>query len=426
MTPSRALALARRNLAATRRAALLSAFGVAVSVSSLVFFTALGSGVSRLVRTKILPIDYTLLEVKPPSLSLGGFLGGGRLDDGAVARLRSLHGVVDAYPTMEVRIPASSRFNDNFFGRPLRMYMELVANGVDPRLIGPDVVAGRNFADVGPGRPIPVVANVRLLELYNTTFAPQRGLPKLTPELLSGLRVPVAWGQSYVVGTADRTQDGVIEVVGFSPHATPLGATMPLDTARRLNRELGRDATNYSSVILRATNADALPRIAAEVRRMGFDIDDGERKVAEQVGFGIAVVTGAFALLSLLIALIATTNVSQAFHAAVRERRREIGVLRALGASARDVQRVLLLEALLIGLGGGLAGLVVGAAGSALTDVAAVRLLPEFPFKPESFFAFPWWLLTGAPVLGIAAALFGAWRPARAAAASEPAVALME
>jgi putative ABC transport system permease protein len=426
MNLARAWTLALRNLSSTKRAAAFSAFGVALGVSSLVFFAALGTGVSTLVRTRILPVDFTLLEVKAPSLSLGGFIGGGTLDDEAMARLRALPGVVDAYPTMEVRIPASSRFNDNFFGRPLRMYMEVVANGVDPRLVESDLAGGRRFEDPGPGKPLPVVANSRLLELYNASFAPQRGLPKLDASLLAGLRVPVIWGQSYVAGASDRSQDGLLELVGFSTHATPLGATMPLDAARRLNRELGRDDRTYSSVVLRTTDADELPRVAAEVRRMGFEIDEGERKLSEQVGFGIAVVTAALGLLSLLIGAVATLNVAQAFHASVRERRREIGILRSLGASARDVQRVVFLEAVLVGLVGSGAGLLAGIAGTVCTDFAAVRYLPEFPFKPDSFFAWPAWLLLCAPALGILSAVVGAWRPARSAALSDPAVALGE
>jgi len=56
--------------------------------------------------------------------------------------------------------------------------------------------------------------------------------------------------------------------------------------------------------------------------------------------------------------------------------------------------------------------------------VAAARKLPDFPFKPASFFLFPWWL--GALGLGFAAlfAVVGAFGPARRAAKVEPAAAL--
>lgn len=426
MRTSRAWMLARRNLAANRRAALLSSLGVAVGVACFVFFVALGQGVSAVVRTKVLPVDAASLEVKPPEVSLGALFGGGRLDDEAVARLGALEGVTGAYPKMEVRIPASSRFNGDFFGRSLRMYVEVVANGVDPRLVAGDVMEGRAFTDPGPGRPIPVLANDRLLELYNKTFAPQRGLPKLNPTMLAGFRVPVAWGQSFVAGNAPNAQEGMLELAGFSRHAMPLGATMPLEAARRLNRELGKDATTYSSVVLRARNPDDVPALAEAVRNMGFEVEDSERRLAEQVGFGIAVVTGALALLSALVAALAAVNIAHAFYAAVRERRREIGVLRAVGASQRDVLLVLLLEAAAVGLMGGIVGLFTGSVSAFALDRIAARMLPDFPFKPDTFFAFSAWTILGGLALALAAALLGALSPALSAAKSEPAQALGE
>ncbi|MFM2152606.1 MAG: hypothetical protein RL199_1041, partial [Pseudomonadota bacterium] len=53
----------------------------------------------------------------------------------------------------------------------------------------------------------------------------------------------VAWGQSFVAGNSDKAQLGMVELAGFSPVASPLGMAMPLEAARRLNRDLGRDAT---------------------------------------------------------------------------------------------------------------------------------------------------------------------------------------
>jgi putative ABC transport system permease protein len=423
---ARALTLARRNLASNPRGAALSALGVAIGVACLVFFTALGRGVTTVVRTRVLPVDESALEVKLPEVSLGSFLGGGKLDDEALARLKALDGVQDVYPKMEVRVPSSSRFNGDFFGRSLRMYVEVVANGVDPRLVEKDVAPGKQFRDGGPGSVIPVLANAGLLEIYNKTFAPSRGLPTLSPELLTGFHIPVDWGKSFISPSNGPSSEGQLEIVGFSTFALPLGVTMPLDTARRLNRELGRDATTYSSAVLRAATPDAMPRLAAEVRRMGFDVDDAQQKRAEQVGFGIAVVTGALSLLSLLITLLAAVNIAHAFYAAVRERRREIGVLRAVGASQRDVMLVLLLEAALVGLVGGCVGLLGGWLATVGADLLAAKAIPDFPFKPDTFFAFSPAIVFGSLGVALLASLGGAYPPARGAAMSEPAQALSE
>jgi ABC-type lipoprotein release transport system permease subunit len=105
----------------------------------------------------------------------------------------------------------------------------------------------------------------------------------------------------------------------------------------------------------------------------------------------------------------------------VRGRAREIALLQALGATPSDVHRVVLLEGGMIGLAGGLLGTALAVALSLGADRLALRLLPDFPFRPESFFAFPTWL----PLLGVAvpaaAAVLGALAPAAAAARVEPA-----
>jgi ABC-type antimicrobial peptide transport system permease subunit len=80
--------------------------------------------------------------------------------------------------------------------------------------------------------------------------------------------------------------------------------------------------------------------------------------------------------------------------------------------------------ALVVGTVGGAVGLVVARLLAALADVLAARKLPDFPFKPDTFFAFPPWLW-GAGVLGAALfAALGAWGPARRAARIEPIAAL--
>lgn len=426
MTWSGAVALARRNLSHNRRGAILSALGVAIGVGCLTFFTGLGQGISSVVRTRIFPIDQATVEVVPPHLSLGSLFGGGHLDEATLKRLAAIPGVAEALPKMSVRVSAVSRYDGDFFGRPLHMGMELIAIGVDPKIVAKDLPSPEKFVDVPPGQPIPVVVSTRLLELYNKAFAAQRGLPTLSAGLLTGFRIPAEFGQSFVTATEGRSQSESLEVVGFSPGALLGGVTVPLATAQRLNKLHGKDAASYSAVVLRAASPDALPGISTEVRAMGFDVDDSEQKLGEQIGWGILVVTAALALLSGLITALAAINITHAFYAAVRERRKEIGILRAVGASRSDVMRTLMVEASFVGLTGALSGVVSGMGLALLCDVAARRWLPDFPFKPESFFQFSPPLVMAAALVGVAAALLGAFGPARAAAQADPVAALTE
>jgi putative ABC transport system permease protein len=74
----------------------------------------------------------------------------------------------------------------------------------------------------------------------------------------------------------------------------------------------------------------------------------------------LRVVEIVLAAIGLIALVIASLGIANALLAAVRERRREIGVLKAIGARDRDVARVFVLEAGALGLLGGLLGTVGG------------------------------------------------------------------
>jgi len=160
------------------------------------------------------------------------------------------------------------------------------------------------------------------------------------------------------------------------------------------------------------------------VASLGFDIDLGERRMAESVGLAVTLVTLGFTLISLLIVCIAAVNIAHTFFMIIYERRRELGLLRALGASRSDVRTMILGEALLIGLTGGVLGLLVGVGACLASDAILVGVLPDFPFKPESFFAYRWWLFAGAIACAVVFCWLGALLPSRRAARMDPVAAL--
>ncbi len=88
--------------------------------------------------------------------------------------------------------------------------------------------------------------------------------------------------------------------------------------------------------------------------------------------------------------------------------------------------RLLILgEASLIGLVGGSMGTLAGLGAARLGDYVASRL-PEFPYKPETFFTFPAWLWFAAIGGAVLFCLIGAFFPANAAARQHPAAALTQ
>ncbi len=105
---------------------------------------------------------------------------------------------------------------------------------------------------------------------------------------------------------------------------------------------------------------------------------------------------------------------------AVVERRRQIGVLRALGFSARAVSSGLLVESALIALLGAGLGVSIG------LFVAQNTVLFLNRQNPELRFTIPWDQLAGIVIVALGAALLMTILPARQAARLTPAEALRE
>jgi putative ABC transport system permease protein len=221
--------------------------------------------------------------------------------------------------------------------------------------------------------------------------------------------------------TENRVYDARLVLAGLSDRVPLYAAAMPIELVERLHREYGKADQGYGAVALSARRPDDVPAIAAAVRRMGFAVDEGERATAERVGAAVAVTTGALLALALVMCALAALAVAQSLLGSVRARARDIAVLAAVGASPGDVRALFVVEAALTGAAGGVAGTVLARLAALGADAAARQALPDLPFRPETFFAFPAWVLALGVAVATAAAVVGALAPAAAAARVEPA-----
>ena len=166
------------------------------------------------------------------------------------------------------------------------------------------------------------------------------------------------------------------------------------------------------------------PEIVQAVKDRGLTLAE-QTENAVKAAQVILSIEAVFTLISLVIVAIASLNISQLFFMLITQRRREIGLLRALGASPLDIRMITFGEATVIGLIGGSLGVLAGWLASLGVDMLVERL-PRFPYKPESLFVFPWWT----PVAGLGVAvifcIIGAFFPGREAAKQEPAEALTQ
>lgn len=139
-----------------------------------------------------------------------------------------------------------------------------------------------------------------------------------------------------------------------------------------------------------------------------------QEKMGEKISLGMSIFLGGMGFLTLLIAGVGVANV---MYVVVKERTREIGIRRAVGARRRDIMGQIVFEALLLAFLGGAVGIFFS-----WGVVAAVRTI-DAPDGPMQFFNRPqlsagiMFLTTGVlALLGLLAGYF----PARKAAAVDP------
>ncbi len=131
------------------------------------------------------------------------------------------------------------------------------------------------------------------------------------------------------------------------------------DHGRLLGQDSNGVVSPYAGLFVVARGLDNVAKVRLEITAVGYSTSAPENLIASVRRYlrVVEIVLSAVGLIALLVAALGITN---AMLAAVRERRREIGVLKAIGARDRDIYRTFLLEAATLGFIGGALGAFVG------------------------------------------------------------------
>jgi hypothetical protein len=405
----------------------MASVGVVTGVAAFVFFVSLGGGVKKAVMGEVLKaLPVNVLEVTPKQgglglLSLGGAgLLGDSITDDTLERLRGIPGVSAVAPEMAISVPIQAR--GMFFGRSV--VTDLAGTGIDHAVVTNDVAPGLKFEYDPHSDTVPVIVSSQLLELYNSNVAPSMKLPRISREMASKVDFTLVVGRSYLGGTPDpsKVREYHARVVGVSPRAVLIGITVPIGYARRWAEDngSGKGEIRYKSAYVTvSTGAEITPAITA-IEAMGLEVD----KIRKTAGGLLSLATLLMALFSMLIIAVAAVGISHTFFMAVYERRREIGVMRSVGASRGDIVAMILWEAASVGALSGAAGTLLGWLLTLAADLAASRLIPPFPFKPAEFFAFTPATAAAALAFAVVFCVAGGLFPAMRAAGMDPADAL--
>jgi putative ABC transport system permease protein len=461
--------LATRNLRESILRNSLTTLGIAVGVSSLVAMLSLGIGLQQLATRRLRKSGLFDTVVVTSRRDLRSF---GReqessgpapaespaLDEPAREKIAQIPGVLEASPdirfvtelryedklhlTLMAGIPGSAKDRDAFEG---------MQGGFFSSDTAPELILQKSFAEELLGRkrkPGEDDANVADL-----------AAPLLGKELTMRYAERVAAGRSATASVQITENHPISEPAGAVPGAAysvvsrqltlkivgisdldpdslrgPVRARVfiPLKLAESLHvmQPNVRDTTaafsstpTYATLSVRVRSPKDVQAVETAIKKMGFNtfsIVDATRSMRQFFAV-LDLFLGIFGSLALAVASIGIVNT---LVMAILERRREIGIMKAIGASDIDVKKLFFAEAGAMGVLGGAVGVALGWAIGRVINVGTNIYLRRQELPPEQIWFVPWWLVLGAVGFAILVSLISGLYPASRAAQLDPVQAL--
>lgn len=171
----------------------------------------------------------------------------------------------------------------------------------------------------------------------------------------------------------------------------------------------------YQSLKIKVADSKLIEDIRNKVIEMGFivsalsDTIDQTNKI-----FGaIQIVLGIFGVIALVVAAIGLVNTMTI---SLLEKTQEVGIMRAIGASAWDISRIFLSQSLLTGFFGGIGGIIIGVVFGNIINGFVNLLAKTLGGEPVNLFFYPAWFIIFIIVLSTIVGLTAGIWPARKAA----------
>ena len=219
----------------------------------------------------------------------------------------------------------------------------------------------------------------------------------------------------------------------FSGNIYKGGIIIPMKTARAIPRtnfisvwnffKKKKKKGDYNSLYVRVDDIGDVKFVKAKIEKMGakvLSIGD-QLKEIRRVFMIMDSILGAIGIIALIVASLGIINT---MIMSILERTREIGIMKAIGGSEREIRRIFFVEASAIGLIGAIFGLILGWIVSRVANyIVNVTIMPAGE-EPVNLFYFPLWLIFGAIAFSVVVSLAAGLYPASRAARINPVEAL--
>jgi putative ABC transport system permease protein len=459
--------LAVRNLRESILRNSLTTVGISVGVASLVAMLSLGIGLQQLAGRRLQKSGLFDTVVVTSRRDLRGFnrseeengpapAESPALNEAARPKIAQLPSVLEAYPdirfitevrfedkphlTMVAGLPFSAKTNDAFDGMQGSFFSSETAPEVilqksfAAQLLGKTQRAGSDDMNVAELAK-PLLGKQIIMRYAERTATPAANTPQEHPP--SARSSPSdSPGTAYSVVSHERTLT-IVGVCDLDPDSMRGQARarvfLPLKLAQDLHvmqpsdlrdsTSLAGGASAYMTVEVHVKSPTQVQPVEDAIKKMGFNtfsIVDATRSLRQFFAV-LDLFLGIFGSLALAVASIGIINT---LVMAILERRREIGIMKAIGASDGDVKGLFFAEAGVMGIFGGVVGVALGWTIGRIINLGTNVYLKRQHFPPEQIWFVPWWLVLSAVAFSIIVSLVSGLYPASRAARLDPVQAL--
>ena len=371
---------------------LLTMLGVVIGVAAVVVLVAIGTGAKQEVEQQIQGLGSNLVIIVPGKLELGSAPTKSRLDLADADRVGKAIGA-----PQDVAVTVASGETIRYANRSVFSTVN-GTNPAVPRVFVRPMARGSYLraSDVDTRRRVVVVGSSVAEQLFQGADPLGRTIS------IGGVRFRVIGVFASVGSSLGANRDGEVHI--------PVTAAQRLFASERIDALAIKAPTNGDIARVKHQSLAVLKARYPDQQFSAVTQDQILGTVGKILGL-LTTVLAAIAAISLLVGGVGVSNIMLV---SVRERTREIGLRKAVGARQRDVLLQFLLEAVLLTSIGGVLGIAIGVGGS-LGLSAAIEQLPA---------VITWWSPVLAFSVSAAVGLFFGVVPARRAGKLDPVVAL--
>jgi putative ABC transport system permease protein len=227
---------------------------------------------------------------------------------------------------------------------------------------------------------------------------------------------------------------GVTERMGMAgPMPVRSNVFIPHGTAERMKKisitsvsdifQSMRQPGGYSAIGIKVISPKYVEPVKNRLEKMGFETFAMLDQLQE-IKTGFRFVDMFLFAVGMIGITVAALGIINTMVMSILERYKEIGIMKAVGASDKDVKKIFFFESGVIGFMGGVFGLALGWSVSRVINIIINGFANRQGVPHMNYFSFPWWLCLGAIVFSILISLLAGIYPTVRAAKVDPIVAL--